>query len=55
MENPRDYVANEIVDDADRQNPVMDGTVNPDYFEDDQVPRVKGLIELFEQYFSSKN
>ena len=36
------------------ENPclVLDGTANLDYIEDEQVPRVKGLIELLNQYFT---
>jgi len=39
---------------------VLDGTVNLDDsdnlddFDDDQIPRVKGLIELLNQYFGNK-
>ncbi len=31
---------------------VLDGTVNLDYLDDEQIPRVKGLIELLNQYFT---
>ena len=30
---------------------VLDGTANLDYQDEEQVPRVKGLIELLNQYF----
>ena len=47
---------NELKEIADnRRDPclVLDGTVNLDYAEEDQIPRVKGLLELLNQYFSS--
>ena len=34
---------------------VLDGTANLDYDNDDQVPRVKGLIELFNQYIYARD
>jgi hypothetical protein len=33
------------------QNLILDGTVNLDYPDDDQTPRIKGLIELLNEYF----
>ena len=40
-------------DTAEDQHLILDGTVNLDYSDDD-VPRVKGLIELLSQFFSDK-
>jgi hypothetical protein len=40
-------------DKTDDQHLVLDGTVNLDY-PDDDVPRVKGLIELLKEYFGDK-
>ncbi len=34
---------------------ILDGTANLDYSEDEQVPRVKGLIELVKQYLGEKS
>ena len=34
---------------------VLDGTANLDYFDEEQVPRVKGLVELLNQYFGNKD
>ncbi len=34
---------------------VLDGTANLDYLEDDQVPRIKGLIELLNQFFDARD
>lgn len=36
------------------QHLVLDGTVNLDYAGDEPTPRVKGLIELINQYFRNK-
>ncbi len=37
------------------QHLVLDGTVSLDDPSDDQIPRVKGLIELLNQYFCDKS
>ena len=37
------------------QHLVLDGTVFLDDSDDDQIPRVKGLIELLNQYFGDKS
>jgi hypothetical protein len=37
------------------QHLVFDGTVSLDDSDDDQIPRVKGLIELLNQYFGDKS
>ncbi len=36
------------------QHLILDGTVSLDASDDDQIPRVKGLIELLNQYFGDK-
>jgi len=43
----------EITDTRETPCLVLDGTVNLDYVDDEQIPRVKGLIELLNQYFCS--
>ena len=43
----------EDTDKTDNQHPGLDGTVNPDYSDDD-VPRVKGLLELLKEYFGDR-
>ncbi len=49
MQYPEDT---DITEDREEQRRlILDGTVNPDYADDEQVPRVKGLIELLNQYF----
>ena len=40
-------------DKAENQQLIFDGTVSLDY-SDDNVPRVKGLIELLSQFYSNK-
>lgn len=39
---------------TEEQHLVLDGTVFLDDADDDQVPRVKGLIELLNQFFGEK-
>lgn len=36
------------------QQLLLDGTANLEYADDDPIPRVKGLIELINQYFRDK-
>jgi len=48
---PEEINKKEKDDTADKQKLVLDGTANLDYSDDEQVPRVKGLIELLNQYF----
>ncbi len=50
---PKDNELNEITDISEGQYLVLDGTANLDYFDEEQVPRVKGLIELLNQYFGA--
>ncbi|MFZ8977658.1 MAG: hypothetical protein ACO2Y9_11235 [Pseudohongiellaceae bacterium] len=33
---------------------ILDGTASLEYSDDEQVPRVKGLIELLNHYFGNK-
>ena len=51
---PEDKERKENTDSTEDQYLVLDGTANLDYSDDDQVPRVKGLIKLVSQYFSKK-
>ena len=34
---------------------ILDGTANLEYADEESVPRVRGLIELFEQYLGSND
>ena len=53
MYYPEDAEPKEHADTTEDQHLVLDGTVNLDYSDDD-VPHVKGLIELLNQYFTEK-
>lgn len=33
------------------QPPVFDGTVSPEDDDEEQAPRIKGLVELIQQYY----
>lgn len=46
--------AKEPADTTEDHQLVLDGTANLDY-QDDDVPRVKGLIELIKDYFGPQN
>ena len=50
---PEDAEPKDHADKADNHL-IFDGTVNLDYSDDNQVPRVKGLIELLNQYLGDK-
>lgn len=50
-----DSEAKENAGTTEDQQLLLDGTVNMDYADDDPVPRVKGLIELINQYFCKKS
>ena len=50
---PEEIKPKEYADKAENQHLIFDGTVNLDD-SDDNVPRVKGLIELLSQFYSNK-
>lgn len=50
---PGDNELKEITDSSKNPYLVLDGTTNLDYVDDEHIPRVKGLIELPNQYFIS--
>ena len=54
MTYPEDTDRREIPDTTDQQRLLLDGTANLDYSDDEQVPRVKGLIELLNEFFGNK-
>ena len=54
MQYPEDTEWEEYADTTEDQHLVLDGKANLDYSDDD-VPRVKGLIELLKDYFGAKN
>ena len=43
----------EITDSSRTPYLILDGTANLDYIDDEKIPRVKGLMELLNQYFRS--
>jgi hypothetical protein len=46
---------NEAIDDSNESHQlILDGTVNLDYAEVDQVPRVRGLIEILEHFLGDR-
>ena len=55
MHYPEETEKKENTDISEQQKLVLDGTANLDYSDDEQVPRVKGLIELLNQYFGKKS
>ena len=54
MNYPADTESKVSTDATYDQPPVLDGTANLDYSDDDEIPRIKGLIELLTQYFENR-
>lgn len=54
MNYPEDARPAENADTTEEQHLVLDGTANLDYSEDDQVPRIKGLVELLSQFLGNR-
>ncbi len=54
MYYPEDKEPKDPTDTTEDQHLVLDGTANLDYSDDD-VPHIKGLIELLKEYFGPKN
>ncbi len=54
MNYPEDTEPEEHTDTIEDQHLILDGTANLDYSDDD-VPHIKGLIELLKDYISPKN
>ena len=51
---PEDAEPKDYADKPENQHLILDGTANLDYLDDNQIPQVKGLIELQNQYFTEK-
>jgi len=51
---PEDTEPKKNTDKTENQHLIFDGTVNQDYSDDNQIPQVKGLIELFNQFYINK-
>ena len=49
---PEEIKPKEYADNAENQHLIFDGTADLD--DSDDVPRVKGLVELLNQYFDNK-
>lgn len=54
MHYPGDTETSENTEKDEQQRLLVDGTASLDYSDDDQPPRVKGLIELLNQYFGNR-
>lgn len=54
MHHSEDTEPKEQSDTTEDENLVIDGTANLDY-DDEDVPHIKGLIELLKGYFGPKN
>lgn len=55
MKYPEDTKSKAEADSTEDRHLVLDGTANLDYSDDEAVPRVKGLIELLNQYLGNKS
>lgn len=51
---PEDNKPQEYADKAENQHLIFDGTANLDYLDDNQIPQVKGLLELLSQFYGNK-
>jgi len=51
---PENSESKEHTDRTEDGHLVLDGTVNLDFSDKDQIPRIKGLIELLNQYLRDK-
>lgn len=55
MFHPTENESEALTETDDGQYLVLDGTVNLDDADEDQVPRVRGLIEILEQFLGARN
>jgi len=55
MFHPEDTESKQNTDSTEDQHPVRDSAANMDSSDDDRIPRIKGLIELLNQYFGDKS
>ena len=55
MTYPENTETKENTDVNRDQHLIPDDTANTEFSDDDQIPRVKGLIELLNQYFGKKS
>jgi len=54
MTHPENTEAKENTDANKDESLVLDSTANTEYSDDDQIPRVKGLIELLSRYLGKQ-
>ena len=54
MHYPEDTGPKNYADKSENQDLIFDGTANLDYLDDNQIPQVKGLIELLNHYLADK-
>ena len=54
MQYPEDRKTEDEPEREQKPRLLLDGTANLEYSEDDKIPRVRGLIELLNQYFGKK-
>ena len=50
MYDPNENELNDVTDITDEPHLVLDGTVSLDDYDDDSVPRIRGLVELFNDF-----
>ena len=55
MTYPENTETKENTDVNRDQHLIPDNTTSTEFSDDDQIPRVKGLIELLNQYFGKKS
>mgnify|MGYP001813865369 CR=1 FL=1 len=54
MHYPEDAEPKDYADKSKNQHLIFDGTANLDYLDDNQIPQVKGLVELLNHYLADK-
>jgi len=50
MYYPKDAELSEITETGGEHNLILDGTVSLDDSDDESIPRVRGLVELFQDF-----
>lgn len=51
MYYPKDAELNEVTDISTEHHLILDGTVSLDNADDESIPRIRGLVELFNDFF----
>lgn len=55
MSNSTDIETEVITDTSESHHLLLDGTVHLDYADEDQVPRIRGLIEILEHFLGARD